>query len=1133
MLLKQFKILSLFLCFPLLVLAQNTPYQRKKIKVTQDTIHLDTVSINASFFKLLDKNEVELDSTNYQVDFSKATLVLKNKALTTDSLTVRFLNFPDFLTKTYSVYDAKRLVNTTGSGVVYRAESNFGTQFKPFDGLTTSGSITRGVTIGNNQNASVNSNLDLQITGKLSDKVSIRASLQDNNIPLQQGGYSQRLDEFDQIFIELFADKWSIRGGDLFLENRKSRFLNFNKKVQGVSARLQLGNPERKTETLLAGAVVRGQYAKSTFTGQEGNQGPYKLRGPNGELYVLVISGSERVYVNGILLERGENNQYVIDYNAGEVTFTSLFPITSEMRIVIEYQFSERSYTRFVTYGGAQHENEKWSLGAYLYSENDSKNQPLQQNLSPEQVQVLAQAGDNPLLMNAPSATLEAYSDKKILYKKTTINGVLVYEYSANPQDELYNVRFSQVGKNKGNYIIKASVGNGRIYEYKAPVSGVLQGEYEPVIKLIAPTKLQIATLLGKFAPFKKTTVDFELGMSNSDQNLFSSLDDANNQGVAGKLNWKQQLFAKKWLVNASSDWQYVQAKYKTVERLFNIEFDRDWNLKNTRGNQSLLATHLTFELPKKSFWKYQYENLNFSESFSGNRHSVSGFIKTGKWQLHQQGSLMQSNGTEAISQFLRNQLQTKWHFRKNWIGGSQRLENNQEREKATQKLTSLSQRFSEWGAFMGRGDSTKVYAELGLLHRLNDSLQLGLLKRVNRSNSYYLKSKLIQNEKADLWVFVNYRQLTFEDARGAESSLNSRVLYNDRFFKQLVQWTTSYETASGTIPQQEFNFIEVEAGRGIYAWNDYNQNGIKELQEFEIAKFPDQAKYVKVFLPNQTFVKTHQNRFSQALILNPNIWINRKGTLKVLSHFYNQTSFLMERKVKRIGDNFDLNPFNQSVENLLGLTSSFKNSLYYNRGKQSHSVTYNFIQNDLKSLLLADELQNTNSTHQLLYTHLLKKSWLVNAQASVLSTRVSSLNYASRNYTIDGNELEFKLGYLFSKNASWDFFYEYQKKQNQIGENEFLHKSRLGTSFNVATEKRFTMSGEFAYVNNSFDGNPNSPVGFQMLEGLQINKNYTWRLLLQKNLTQYLDLNVNYQGRKSETSQVIHTGNVQLRAYF
>jgi len=219
----------------------------------------------------------------------------------------------------------------------------------------------------------VNSNLDLQITGKISDKVIIRASIQDNNIPLQNGGYSQKLDQFDQIFIELFSDKWNIRAGDLFLENRKTRFLNFNKKVQGLATNFTFGTPESKTTVFASAALAKGQYAKSTFTGQEGNQGPYKLRGSNGELYILVISGSERVYVNGILLKRGENNDYTIDYNAGEIKFTSLFPITSEMRISIEYQYSDRNYTRFVTYFGATQENKTWSIGAYVYSENDVK----------------------------------------------------------------------------------------------------------------------------------------------------------------------------------------------------------------------------------------------------------------------------------------------------------------------------------------------------------------------------------------------------------------------------------------------------------------------------------------------------------------------------------------------------------------------------------------------------------------------------------------------------------------------------------------------------------------------------------------------------------------------------------------
>ena len=80
---------------------------------------------------------------------------------------------------------------------------------------------------------------------------------------------------------------------------------------------------------------------------------------------------------------------------------------------------------------------------------------------------------------------------------------------------------------------------------------------------------------------------------------------------------------------------------------------------------------------------------------------------------------------------------------------------------------------------------------------------------------------------------------------------------------------------------------------------------------------------------------------------------------------------------------------------------------------------------------------------------------------------------------------------------------------------------------------KKFSINGEFSYYKNSFKGNDMSPVAFQMLAGLQPGKNQTWRLLLQKNLTQYLDININYQGRDSESSKTIHTGNVQLRAFF
>jgi hypothetical protein len=1110
----------------------QSPYRNKKIVATHDTIHLDSVSINPSFFKLSDRNGNPVDSLYYKIDFAKGTLVFKENApVINDSVSIRFLKLPEFLTKEYSIYDRGQVVENG----LYKVSRDPVKQFVPFEGLNTSGSITRGITVGNNQNATVNSALDLQITGKISDKVSLRASIQDTNIPLQEGGYSQKLDEFDQIFIELFSDKWNIRAGDLFLENRKSKFLNFSKKVQGLAASFDFGTPENKTSVFASAALVRGQYAKSSFTGQEGNQGPYKLKGPNGELFILVISGSERVYVNGILLKRGESNDYVIDYNAGEITFTSLFPITSEMRINIEYQYSDKNFTRFVTYAGASHDQEKWSLGGYLYSESDVKNQPVQQNLSAEQVQALSVAGDNPTAMIVPSAYEDTYAENKILYKKVIIDGNEVFEFSNNPDDTLFNVRFSLVGNNQGNYILKTITGSGKIYEYKAPLNGILQGNYEPITRLVPPVKLQIATVTGAYHPGEKTNVDFELGVSNNDKNLYSSLDDGDNQGLAGKFNAKQRLYSGKWTLDAFANYQFIQKKFQPIERLFTIEFDRDWNLVNPIGNQSLLVTGLNFQLPQKGQFTYQFEKLDFTESFSGTRHVVNGIVNLKKLTVRENASYLKSDSDYASSKFARNRTQARYHFGKNWVGAALHLEDNQEKLKATDQFSVLSQRFIEYGTFIGRGDSTKVFVELGYLHRVNDSLQDGFLQKVNTSHSYYIKSRLIKTDKSDLTLFASYRTLKFEDAaRENEPSLNSRLLYNDRYFNQLIQVTTAYENFSGTIAQQEFSYVEVDAGQGVYTWNDYNGNGIQELEEFEVAQFIDQAKYVKVFLPNQVYLKTHQNKFSQSVTLNPLQWQNEKGVKKLLSYFYNQTSFLAERKIENHHGNFDFNPFASADDNdLLGLNLNFRNSLFYNRGKQKHSVTYTFLDAKSRSLLSVGSQQANARAHQLQYTHLLLKSWLINLGASSGLSSGYSENYASRNYELENYKLSPKLSYLFSKSASWDLFYEFQQKDNRIGAMETLSQQRFGTSFTYAGERQFTLNGEFSLYQNKFDGDALAPVAYQMLEGLQPGQNMTWRLLIQKNLTQFLDINLNYQGRKSETSKTIHTGSIQLRAYF
>ncbi|WP_375235121.1 hypothetical protein [Winogradskyella sp.] len=1140
--------LFLILSFTALGQEKSSNYKFKKFAV-KDSILIDSVSINPSLFKVKSKFGKLIDSSLYSIDFSKSILKFKT-SVDVDTVLVEYLRYPNFITKTYRQLDDNIIIqNTEARQRLFQIQSRKPkSNFTPFDGLTTSGSISRGVTIGNNQNSVLNSELDLQISGKLSNKVSLRASIQDANIPLQESGFSQRLDEFDQIFIELFSEDWRIRAGDIDLVNNTSYYNGFSKRVQGL---LVNANLSEKTSVFASGALVRGQFTTSQFTAQEGNQGPYKLRGENGELFVLVVSGSETVYVNGLPLERGENKDYIIDYNAGQIVFNSTFPITSEMRITVDYQFSERNYSRFTVYGGSQFETEKLKLNLSVYSESDAKNQPLQQNLSTEQAQILAAAGDDMSLMTAPSAVEETFSENRILYRKELFGTEEIFVFSNDPNDQLFSVRFTLVGNNQGNYILSNDSTIANIYEFVPPIAGIPQGNFEPIIQLVAPERLQIATLNGTYTPTEKTNVFFELAGSKNDLNLFSSADDNNNDGFAGKLKMQQKLIKKDsaWNVSAIADVDYLQDNFRTVQRLYRPEFARDWNLDNSEANQGnvSLGDQLLFNSGvqvfhhKKGRLAYNFEHLNYSEAFNGNRHNLRADLRLGDFTIFSQSSALTNNSGFNTSNFVRSFNRVVYGKTNKWAGAKLALEDNKQTEKATGNLTALSQKFTSYEAFAGVGDSTKVFVELGYIHRLNDSLRNNNLQRVNRSNTYYLKSRLIQNKTSNLQLFINYRTLKAEDNTSQdEQSLNSRLNYNKRLFKNVLILNTSYETNSGTLPQQDFTFVEVEPGQGNFTWIDYNENGVQELGEFETAQFADQGSYIRVLLPNQVFIQTHQNRFSQTVTFNPQQWnVSENKQKKFWSHFYNQTSFLVDNKLRRSGSSFNLNPFealdddNDNDPNRLGLNFSLRNVLFYNRGKQRYTTSYTYLTNKSQSLLSIGAQQNKIRSHQVNFNHKFLKSWLVTTEASLTNNESFNESFANRDFKIDETQFQPKLSYIFNENAQFDIFYQYTNKKNTIGNSEELLQSNYGFSFTYNNAQKVALTGEFNYFQNDYVGNANTPVAFQILEGLQPGKNFTWSVIAQKKLTKFLDLNLNYFGRKTETSKTIHTGTVQLKAYF
>ncbi|MBT8304040.1 MAG: hypothetical protein KJP09_06185, partial [Bacteroidia bacterium] len=408
-------------------------------------------------------------------------------------------------------------------------------------------------------------------------------------------------------------------------------------------------------------------------------------------------------------------------------------------------------------------------------------------------------------------------------------------------------------------------------------------------------------------------------------------------------------------------------------------------------------------------------------------------------------------------------------------------------------------------------------------------------LTKVNASNTYYLKSRLIQNNNTNLSVYANYRTLEYtDDSVDDENSLNSRIQYNQHFLDRLINWNTVFETNSGTLPQQDFTYIEVEPGQGIYTWIDYNGNGIQELEEFELAQFQDQGSYIRVLLPNRVFLKTHQNRFSQIVTINPIQWSGSANkTKKFFSRFHNQSSYLIDRKIKREGNDFDINPFNTNDGNQLALNLNFRNVLFFNRGKQRYTTSYSFLVNKTNNLLSVGSIENNLKSHQFGFNHKFNTSWLLTLEASMNTNESISENFASKNFNVDSIEFNPKLSYLLNDNTRFDIFYQLTNKDNTINAQESLDQQKYGVSFSYANQQKVAINGEFNVFSNKFEGLANTPVAYQMLEGLQPGTNFTWSLLAQKKLTKFLDLNLNYFGRKTETSRTIHTGTVQLRAYF
>lgn len=1104
---------------------RSSEFTSKKIKILKDTTLFDSVPINPQNFRVFSGHKKILDTTEYQILYKNAILIINSKKYR--EIILEYFRYPSFITKVYSLFDKRYIVpDYNGKDQRYRLRARKKTrELTLLDGLKTSGFINRGIASGNNQSTVANSSMNLNVEGKLSENVSIKAHIFDTNIPLQNNGYSQSITDFDRIFMEIYSKEWLVKAGDLRLQNDKSYFLTFEKQAAGVEVAAKLTD---KSTLSVSGAVVRGQFGAHNFVGIEGNQGPYKIFGPNNEPNFVVIAGSEKVFVNGSQIARGADHAYVIDYSIGEIQFNTTFPVTNDMRVRVEFQFSNRNYTRFVSYEKATYKTEDLEVSGYFYNENDVKNQPIQLNLTENQRQILSEAGNDLSLMVGESASPHQFDEAKILYKKSRIGSEEIFEYSTDENEELFLVTFSKVGENQGDYSIGQTYANGNVFVYV----GANLGNYHPIVRFNAPTKMQLAVLNTSYSPSEKTQFASEIALSNHDQNLFSNIDNNQNKGVAAKLHWEQLLIDTRWKLNSQIDYLFVHENFSTIQRFQAVEFNRDWNLVDPTGNQQQVGIDLNLNNNTYKL-NYSFQQLKFSEAYRGEKHSLHTEGRFGKTSFFARSSFLSNDSKKQNNTFLRTKAWVERSFSNTlWMGGFLELEANDGKIKSTQEAIATNHRFKEYEGYLGIGDSTRTFAKLGFNYRKNDSIRSAVLTKINHRKTYYLDTKIIQAKSSNLSLYANYRE-TVHAFSANENSLNSKIQYHQRLFKNGVTIGSAYETFSGNVAQQDFIYVEVAPSQGFYTWIDYNDNGIQEFDEFEISEFQDQANFLRVPLPNLRFIATQSAKIKQSVTINASQWRTKKGLKKVLSHFYNQLFLSSLNEQKRSHRSFVLNPFNNQREFPIRNRFSIKNNLYYNKGLERFSTTYTFMKAENKQQYIIGSQETRTRYHQVDFQHKIGEFWRINWLAEFSKNQVVTENFVNRNYAIEMLGLQPKLSYVLNNDNRFFLLYRNNYKENTFSNVEKLKQQRMGLEYLYTRTSKTQFNLGITIFFNNFTGNSNSPVGYQMLEGLRAGTNYTWAFLWSKKINSVVNLDFNYRGRKSVNSNTIHTGTINLKAIF
>ena len=1014
------------------------------------------------------------------------------------------------------------------------------------DDIEKNGTIIRGFTIGTNKDLALQSGLRLQLSGNLSEEIEVVAALTDESTPIQPEGNTESLDELDKVFIQIRHKNAIGTFGDYELNRKLGEFGKFNKKLQGLLGEFQFENHSG----FFSVASAKGKFNTLNFNGQDGVQGPYILYGINNEKEIIVIAGSEKVFIDGEEMKRGERNDYTIDYSNSQITFTPNRLITSASRISVDFEYTDKKYIRnlFSMGGESNFFGNDLKIQYSFLREGDDQDAPIDFSLSEEDKKRLEQAGDD-ISKGAKSGVSMAEPDSlgkiKGTYeqKDTTINGQNTTYYFFNPGSDSakYIVTFSYVGLNKGSYD-KESLGR---YLYV----GENNGDYLPIIFLPLPELKQFANLVIEYKPFKNSSLQIELAGSSWDKNRFSTRDDNNNLGYARNIQFSispSQINVggvELGRFGLSLRERFIEDRFTSIERFGDVEFNRGYNinLSDQDASESLREINLSY-LPMSNLTILSnYGNLTKGDKFNSNKYQTSIDFNSPK------AYLLKYNFEYVKSDF--GSLSSKWFRQKGrgeyWLWNLMTeinflAEDKKDLYNGGDSLIYGSLKYNELNPGLRLVNLFGFTAGVKYIFREDNIVDNGRLVKESQSSGYEYDI-----EFAGMREITSTFKLTVRDKKYSQLFKERGLLDNQsvlvrsqsklQLFNNSVTGDIFYETGTQKTAKLERIFVPVPVGTGNYKYlGDLNGNGIAEENEFEPTLFD--GDYIVTTIPTDKLFPIIELKGSTRWKVNLRNLSGSSFFEKVASALSTETFFRIEENsseqdIKKIYL-LDFASFRNEKTTIRG-NYLFQQDIFLFENDQELSFRLRYSQQKSMNQFAGGIENGYGRERSIRIRFRLVKELSNQTEIILLDDDLNAVVNSNRNRKIGSTTLlsdfsyrplrNLEVGFVLKAGESTDSF---PLKPTSVTSNGQL--LRLNLSFSASGRLRLEVERNELVANTSENFLP-----YELIGGNQIGKNYFWRLNYEYRFTTNLQTSAFYEGRQQGGGRVIHSLKAEARAFF